>query len=465
MALLSPAPDQVGTDSGATHLVRRLWALAALSHLVGNPTYTALLPSPSAAGLAAAGVAIAAFAVLGRPAQRASWHALAGFAVALAWFELPRLPSHWALGSLVSVAVLGSAATRNPTEWFERTARLLLVGFYVFAAFAKLNSGFLDPAVSCAVFYTNQTLAAFKLPGISPAGPLALPVALGTVAIELSVPLLLARRRTRTAGAVLGMGFHLGISFDLSQHFYDFTAVLLPLFMLFLPPTTRALVADRLRLGPRIQRALGGATVVVVLCTMVQIGPLAVLGRVGAFVLWLPFCVWFGWGVAGAVRADRAATRQGAVVSFRPAGIGAALLVLVTLLNGAAPYLELKTASAFNMYANLVTENGESNHLIVRRTLPLTDGNANPIEVIATEDPGLSEYVRTGFRPTEDRFFHYLAEHPDITVTYRQSGVEHTVTGADAGTRMSLIAYKLVAFRALAPEGPPACQLLWYAAL
>lgn len=462
--MAAPARQTVRSEEAAG-LVRRLWALAAICHVVGNPAFTVLLPRPTLAGVTAAGLAVAAFAVLRRPANRLAWPALAVLGVALTWFELPTLPSHWVLGGLVSLAIAAAAATKNPTEWFERTARLLLLSFYAFAAFAKLNTGFLDPAVSCAVLYTNQTLESLHLPTVSPTGPLAVPVALGTIAIELSVPVLLLRRRTRTAGAVLGMAFHMLVSLDLGQHFYDFTSVLLALFVLFLPTATRADVAVRLRVDPLFAKALAAAAAAVLVLTHLPGGGFESVGRFGAFVLWLPFCAWFAAALVGALRATRPAGRKGAAVAFRPPGVVAAALVLVTLLNGLAPYLELKTASAFNMYSNLVTENGRSNHLVIRRAVPLTDGNKDPIEVLATKDPGLSAYARSGFRPTEDRFFHYLAEHPEVTVTYRQSGVEHTVTGAEAGRRMSLWAYKFVAFRALAPDGPPACQVRWFVAL
>ena len=46
---------------------------------------------------------------------------------------------------------------------------------------------------------------------------------------------------------------------------------------------------------------------------------------------------------------------------------------VLVVLNGLSPFLELRTAYAFNMYANLETAAGESNHFLVPRTLPLTD--------------------------------------------------------------------------------------------
>ena len=42
-------------------------------------------------------------------------------------------------------------------------ARWLLLVFYAFAAFAKLNSAFFDPSASCAVYYANESLSSWGL--------------------------------------------------------------------------------------------------------------------------------------------------------------------------------------------------------------------------------------------------------------------------------------------------------------
>ena len=61
--------------------------------------------------------------------------------------------------------------------------------------------------------------------------------------------------------------------------------------------------------------------------------------------------------------------------------------------NGSTPYLELKTAYGWNMYANLRTVDGDSNHFVVRCTLPLTDEQADLVRIISTDDPGLALYA------------------------------------------------------------------------
>ena len=74
--------------------------------------------------------------------------------------------------------------------------RWLLVVFYAFAAFAKLNSGFFDPNTSCAVFYANQGLTSWGFPTF-PADSASASFAIwSSVLVELSVvPLLVWRER------------------------------------------------------------------------------------------------------------------------------------------------------------------------------------------------------------------------------------------------------------------------------
>ncbi len=106
---------------------------------------------------------------------------------------------------------------------------------YAFAAFAKLNSDFFDPAVSCAVYYQDQLVTSWGLPMLSVDGQpgLALAVALAAAVTELAVAAFLMFRRTRRAGLLLALSFHWLLALDWSQHFWDFSAVLFAGFVLF----------------------------------------------------------------------------------------------------------------------------------------------------------------------------------------------------------------------------------------
>jgi hypothetical protein len=55
------------------------------------------------------------------------------------------------------------------------------------------------------------------------------------VITELSIPVLLVSRRTRTLGVVVGLGFHSLIALDRLHLFVDFSSVLAAMFVLYLP--------------------------------------------------------------------------------------------------------------------------------------------------------------------------------------------------------------------------------------
>ena len=143
----------------------RTFGLAVVAHLVGNP---AGWRGDDFGGSILLMVVSAVLGVLGllllvRPDVRVL-AAAAALTVASLWLELPVTGNHWVLVVFIAVAVLMSLATADPWAWLSVTGRWLLLGFYSFAAFAKLNTGFLDPTVSCGVFYANQSLSSFGLP-------------------------------------------------------------------------------------------------------------------------------------------------------------------------------------------------------------------------------------------------------------------------------------------------------------
>ena len=97
-----------------------------------------------------------------------------------------------------------------------------------------------------------------------------------------------------------------------------------------------------------------------------------------------------------------------------------AVVPLLVVLNGLTPYLEVKTGYGWNMYANLRTVDGESNHLLVRRTFPLTDEQRDVVEILSTSSPVLRRYSTSGYGLTWRQLRAYVAQHPDIRLTYRR---------------------------------------------
>jgi len=450
-----------------------MWALAAIWHLLGN---TDLAP-----GWAQAVVAVGAGFVLWRPGSTAALTALAFGGVLTVWEEAPLLSNHWLLAGFVNVAILMAVATSAlRRRWGDQTdlvarlfpvARLCLLGFYSFAAFAKLNAAFFDRSVSCAVYYFGESTDSVGLAGLrlGDARWLQWAVIVGTVVVELSIPVLLTVRRTRHAGVVVALVFHGILAIDRAHEFFDFSSMLAALFVLFLPDSAGTWLAERIG-SARARLALADERLPRLVHAGLAVAPALAGLAVAADLLeprtaldlgWWPWQVWAVACVVATLRYLGQRPPAPAPSSLRPHH---ALFLLVPLLvvgNGLTPYLELKTGFGWNMYANLRTVDGDSNHFIVRRTLPLTDEQADVVRIISTDDPGLASYAARDYALTFTQLRIYLAAQPDVRLTYERRGARVSVQRA--GDRPELVApvptwrEKLQLFRAIDERSPERC--------
>ncbi|MFZ6002395.1 MAG: hypothetical protein ACOYXM_00535 [Actinomycetota bacterium] len=410
-----------------------LWALAAAWHLLGNTT-----TAPAwAQAVLTIGIALA----LVRPGAVLPLAVLAAGGLITMWEEAPLLGNHWLLAGFVNVAILlavgvgvarGRAGDRaDLAHRLFPVARLCLVGFYMFAAFSKLNSAFFDRSVSCAVFFFRESTDSLGLGAVQLDGAswLEWVVIIGTVAIELAIPVLLVVQRTRHAGVVLGLVFHAVLALDRTHQFFDFSAVLYALFVLFLPTSAGTWVAERIgsiraRLALRgeglAERVHLGLVAVPTVLSLLVVLDVATLDR-GADIGWWP---WQGSAVL-VIGMTGAFLRQNGSPEpryLRPHHLAFAVVPLLVVLNGLTPYLELKTGYGWNMYSNLRTVDGDSNHLLVRRTLPLTDEQSDLVEILSTSSPGLRHYAQADYALTWRQLRQFLAVHPDVRISYRRGG-------------------------------------------
>ena len=431
----------------------RTFGIAVVAHLAGNPPAHRLFDGGTPLVVVSAVLGVLAVLLIVAPG-RLLLGATAALVLASVWCEAPFLSNHWLLMGFVAVAVLASLVRRDPWPWFSVTARWILLGFYCFAAFAKLNTGFLDPTVSCGVFYANQSLASFGLPTFAHTSPVAWMTIAGPMLVELSVPFLLAFSRTRRIGVLLALCFHTAISADLDQHFYDFTAVLVVLLCLFLPESTTAdLEARAGRRSAPFAIAVAICAVLVAAAVLPASAATDVALRVLPFVAWFPFAIWL---IVTVARGGLGPSR----VPMRLPGAVAGVLVGLVVLNGLTPYFEVKTGYGWNMYANLRTVAGDSNHLVVRSTLPLTDAQDHLLTVVRSDAPELRVYAEKGYLVPERNLLDYLARHPSASVVVSDGGVRRTLDGSD-GVRLPLLAEKFQLFRAVDVQTPPRCQDVW----
>jgi hypothetical protein len=358
-----------------------------------------------------AALGLAAFAVLHRPASvgrfmlllgvlvvellwwvPVAWNhsvllGLAGFGILVWWAPaaLRRRPAAWELGSVV-----GSVA------WFLRAA---LIAVWFAAALAKVNSGYLEPLHTCAVWVVQYV----------PGAPVdAVPVSwlvAGTLGIEFAVPVLLLIPRLRLAGVALAWVFHLVAALGGHAAFSGFAFAL---YLLFFPGALAAAVLDVLRQGAdrvppgvratatRLQRSavtwivLAAAWLVGVNLLQLLSGPWT--SRALRWGATLPYLVWALAGAVVVVLALRRTTDLGDLRLHAPNGRQVVLLLClgVLLVNAASPYVGLKTRYSFTMYSNLRTEPGFHNHLLVPERLRVFDLQDDLVMVADTDDPRLA---------------------------------------------------------------------------
>jgi hypothetical protein len=256
---------------------------------------------------------------------------------------------------------------------------------------------------------------------------------------------------------VLALTFHSIISLDFDQHFYDFTGALVMLLCLFLPEATTAGLESRASRPSRLGVvAIAVTSVVVVASLLPPIPPAVVVVRLLGFAVWVLFAAWLIARVA----------RDGlgpSPLPMRLPGVGAWLLVALVVANGLTPYLEVKNSLSFNMYANLVTVAGETNHLVVRRTLHLSHVQDHLLEVVGSSDPDLARYAEDGYLVQQRNLLDYLARHPDVSVVVRDEDGERSLDGTD-GVKAPLLVDKLLVFRSADQQDPPRCQSEWLVA-
>jgi hypothetical protein len=460
------APQPSGRLETVWLLFGVTWPIAVLFHLAGN---TRLAPDWGRAALG-----VAAIGLLARPRSCRFAVALAAAVLLNVWLEAPLLSNHFLLHGLVALTVLGAlTVARGKTSVamasMSGPLRLLLLVFYAFAAFAKLNTDFFDPAVSCGVFFLEESARSWGLGGLVEgwASVAQRGVAVLVAAIELAIPVLLVVRRTRAVGVVLALVFHFVLALDRSHQFFDFSSVLLVLFLLFLPLDGIERAHGRLeQLGSLLDRrwasgrellrlvALAGAGLVVLVASGPGEWPAPPVLRNVGVVVWL---LYGAGGVGFAVTASRGSWKSDR--RLFPAGSARVLLVVpvLALLNGLTPYVELKTAASWNMYSNLAVVDGESNHLLIGSGLPLTDAHERLVEVVAADRVGLDFYIGSDWRVPELMLVDHLADRPGAVVVGVVDGETVRYEGGEAAAR-PMWQRKTQVFRAVDGQGPVSCQ-------
>lgn len=340
---------------------------------------------------------------------------------------------------------------------FGPVLRNVVILVYLFAAVAKMNDGFFDSDVSCAVAMSDDLLdwAPFDLKADWQHAP----AIWGTIAIELAIPLLLFFPRTRLVGIAIGLPFHVVLALSGHVPFSGFAVAFYSLFLPLdfperldrlrgrFPPLGRA----SLRIGSlaRSPLAFPALALVWLFCAVVVTeharGPFD-KATTASFV---PYAAIVGGIAALAILDGRPVVqRQRAFRLTHPAW---AIVLLLVVANAISPYLGLKTQVSFTMYSNLQTEGDQWNHSLVPDSVRVFDLQDDLVRIVDSSDERLDEAAKSGTRFVWHDFRRHMLDHPDESVTYEQDGRRFAVSRAGDDPRLSedetFVERKLLQFR------------------
>ena len=344
--------------------------------------------------------------------------------------------------------------------------RIGVVAIYLWATFHKCNSDFLAIETSCVSSLAVDPRSRPVLMPLLPTGPAWLEAGIhATLAIEFLIPALLLFRPTRGAGILLAIWFHSFLSSGPRCGFLCFSVAIFPLLWLFASEASMARLGSLVRrvVGTRIDRSPATIARAAGLLALVALSLAA--GRLGmsrVYPAWVIYdLVVLAWSV-GELRRGIRALGDGRGGLFRPADPVLAIVPLVIFLNGATPYLGLKTETSYAMFSNLRTEAGRTNHLLVPAGHQPFGFQTDTVEVLDSSDRTLREIAGKDMLFTWFDLRRRAWMRPEMSLTFVRDG---TVVVVDrVGDRPELVPPvpwwlgRLMPFRPFEREGPRGCD-------
>ena len=420
-------------------------------------------------------VVVAALWTVLRPTSVARFVAMLAAEVLSVGLDMPEVGSHTLLVGVSGACVLAYVAwtslpTRRlpaPGALFERIApflRVQLLLVYAAAALAKMNSGFFDPGISCAVSLSARV--AWFDPSLLAGSWRAAPAMWGTVLTEIALVVLLAVPRTRVLGLAVGGAFHAVLALAGNV---PFSALALALYVVFLPVDTpgrlRAVAAVRPALdrwAGRAQRATASraAFPVAVSCWLVaavvfSLEPAAGRALISNGTRIVLIALMLGAGLLLALALARGRPWIHPARSLRLGHAVFAVGIGLLVANSLSPYLGLKTESSFTMFSNLHTEAGYWNHAFIPEAVRVFGHQDRLVRVTDSNDPALERRTRDGARMVRFELERYVRLHPGTSATYTTTGAAgataRTIGSASAAPRAASILDRVAKFRDVRP--------------
>ena len=376
----------------------------------------------------------AALLLLLRPASPRLLFFLMLISAVSTFIQAPVQSNHTMLRTMVLVGYWGSfayamARGRPIAEIFSNfvlSGRGALLVMYFYGIFHKINTGFLDPVTSCAAALWDEMLPPLNMIQSTSFDYLGI---YATFVIEGFLILALLLPRLRHIGMVGGIAFHMLLSLSNFSAYISFTTLTIALHVLFLSGAQ----LDRINKSPdmaALTKRVGRMTNKLAVMILLLVGAFAMLlghFNIGSLCL-LPIV----FVVCNLI------IRQGQFNSGdprpnhpRPAYVIGALVTLLYFLNGATPYLGLKTAQSVAMFSNLRVEAGVSNHLILSNA-PAPFDYLEDVAVITNDhgDPFFEFYPRMQLGIVYYDLLARLADNPDAVVSFTRNGNSFEAVGA-----------------------------------
>ena len=338
---------------------------------------------------------------------------------------LPAVPNHVFVQIIILTTILtcfifsiikerSNFTTTKFYELFAPILRLELIIIYFWAAFHKLNTGFLNYKISCAtvqIFNIKDMIPLFTTPDwfihINP---------YLTLLIEGLIPILLIIPKTRIYGFVLGICFH----FILGFQYPGFTVFAYSLYSLFIPSSSYDKIKTKVaELMDRIWEALPGISnykhwektmfrniiiniVLVLLIFFIlrvfKAGGQRTLPPVSEVGLYLIFCTFLGITFIYFVVRRLKELRIDERLVFIPQKKWILIFPAIVFLNGLLPYIGLKNIQVFAMFSNLQTEGGKTNHLLIPSSFQLFNNLEDLVSIKRSNNKMLNQFSQGVFR-------------------------------------------------------------------
>lgn len=396
-------------------------------------------------------------------------------------FRMPNVTNHWLFTSLVNITILQSVLyvvykrksfdidDMEVYDTFAPVVRIEVLILYFWAVFHKLNSGFFSPDVSCA----TELLRAQHLDGVLSSFPLLLYLnAYFTIIIELGILLMLFFRKTRNAGVLIGLLFHLVLSYSTYNAFFDFTSMIAAAYFLFTTPAFNKRVDQwRKNTTTTAKSFFSNYSVskllMVCMAVVIVFGIVSILNKIlHDFKLFHLYFFWTLYGLILVYVLLKFLFVKGETDEIKsPFSLRSGwfiILPLIVFLNGTSPYLGLKTENSYAMFSNLRTEGGVTNHYIVPASFQVFDFQDNMVEIISSTDSTLQRVANDGHLMVLFEFRNHLQRSAPDEVVYRLNGKTEVFRKGETSMSGALqpnsgLLRRLMTFRTISKNDPQPC--------